>query len=154
MATVAQSNLNINPAQMAKLQQMAKTLMAEEGNINDLPKVPKSASNLNGSNNLKKVPIGSVDVKQDQTSSVSETNLAKSSPTANVAQVGGDQNGFSMFGFTIPTQTLYLIIAILLIAVAIWYFTKPTEKASKKKKRHESKLEEGSNPVEQEEEQA
>jgi len=47
-------------------------------------------------------------------------------------------NGYIIAGFQIPTQTIYLVIVVSLIAIIIWYYSKPKYKKDKDKKNNES----------------
>lgn len=50
-------------------------------------------------------------------------------------QVAGSDDMLGILGFTIPKQTLYFILILIVIAVGIWYMSRDTK--YKKKRRHD-----------------
>jgi preprotein translocase subunit SecG len=61
----------------------------------------------------------------------------------NAANAGMCAGTFAVMGYNIPKQTIYLIIAIVLIAIGIWYMNsrKNKNKKNKKDKKDKSKVE-------------
>ncbi len=55
--------------------------------------------------------------------------------TSTNIQVAGSDDMLGILGFTIPKQTLYFILILIVIAVGIWYMSRDTK--YKKKRRHD-----------------
>lgn len=49
----------------------------------------------------------------------------------------GGSDMFVFMGFSIPKQTLYLLIIVIIISVVIWYMTRDTTKPKKKRNDNE-----------------
>ena len=89
----------------------------------------------------KSQPKSQVVVNSDSTSDIANIIPTKSTGDPNDGQMldnqqGNGDNMLGILGFSIPKQTLYFLLILVVIAVTIWYMSRDT-KSGKKKRRHD-----------------
>src|SRR5204862_114075 len=105
--------------------------------------VSNKSSNINNgiknksdklTNNANNANTSTDNIVETSESNIIKTNLPNVANLANNNNI--TNNTYSVFGFTVPLpkETFFLILIILIIAIAIWYFSRrePTEKSYKK----------------------
>lgn len=143
---MAQVNVNID-----ELKKMAAIIAAEQikmqngnnGTRQASPKLPQQLPQRLHSQPPPQQKFVAKVVNSDSTSDVANIIPTKSTGDANDSQQvdnqitgSGDDNMLGIFGFSIPKQTLYFLIILVAIAVAIWYMSRDN-KSGKKRKRHD-----------------
>ncbi len=62
---------------------------------------------------------------------LADEKLAVDAIVNNVNKVTNDANKIQIYGFSLPKQTLYLILILIIVGIIIWYLTSQKKKKSK-----------------------
>lgn len=130
-SNVSKTIEELNPINLKTVNDMMKRVISTANNINPLP---CPANDANATNNTNTDNNASANISKN----VSDNSNSVIKPGTDQQSTITIQNITTIFGYTLPTSTLYFIIALLMIAIGLYFVT--SDKRKKKKKEDEDDI--------------